>query len=53
MRKSNATQLVEPTKATATTDLDSDGVVEISGALRQLLADVFAFTQRRKISTGT
>ena len=35
------------------TDLSGDAVVEISGELRTLLADVFALYLRPRISTGT
>jgi starvation-inducible DNA-binding protein len=48
MRKSDATQLEERTKEATTTDLDSEAVAEISGALRPLLADVFALYVKTK-----
>jgi starvation-inducible DNA-binding protein len=48
MRNSDATQLEERTKEAATTDLDSDAVVDIPGALRQLLADVFTLYVKTK-----
>lgn len=37
MRNTDATQLDERTKETATTDLDSDAAVDIPGTLRPLL----------------
>ena len=50
MGKSAATQAKEQGKATfeVTTDLSRDDVVEISTALRQLLADVFALYVKTK-----
>ena len=48
MRNSGATQLTERTMETSTTDLDSDAVAGISGALRQLLADVFVLYVKTK-----
>lgn len=50
MVKSAATQAKEQEKAAfeATTDLSPNGVVEISTALRQLLADVFALYVKTK-----
>src|SRR5713226_2303877 len=50
MAKSAATQAKEQEKATleVTTDLSRDGVVEISTALRELLADVFALYVKTK-----
>jgi starvation-inducible DNA-binding protein len=50
MRKSDTTQSeARETEALKTpTDLSRDGVVEISGALRQLLADVFALYVKTK-----
>src|SRR6266699_3075286 len=48
MRNSGATQLAERTMETSTTDLDSDAVADISGALRQLLADVFVLYVKTK-----
>ena len=50
MRKSDATQLKRQEKDTfdTPTDLSRDAVVEISSALRQLLADVFALYIKTK-----
>ncbi len=50
MRKSDATQLKRQEKDTfdTPTDLSRDAVVEISSALRQLLADVFALYVKTK-----
>ena len=48
MRNSGATQLTERTMETSTTDLDSDAVAGISGALRQLLADIFVLYVKTK-----
>ena len=48
MRNSGATQLTERTMETSRTDLDSDAVADISGALRQLLADVFVLYVKTK-----
>ena len=50
MAKSAATQAKEAGKAAfeVTTDLSPNGVVEISAALRQLLADVFALYVKTK-----
>ena len=48
MRNSDATQLAERMNETTMTDLGSDAVVEIPGALRPLLADVFALYVKTK-----
>src|SRR5712691_10222574 len=48
MRNGDATQLGERTKEEAMADLGSDDVMEISGALRPLLADVFALYVKTK-----
>jgi len=48
MRNTDATQLEERMKEAVTSDLDGDAVVEISGDLRQLLADVFALYLKTK-----
>ena len=50
MKQSHATQTEEREKAAlkTPTDLSQDGVVEISDALRQLLADVFALYLKTK-----
>src|SRR6266849_2428898 len=50
MGKSAATQAKEQEKVTfkVTTDLSRDGVAEISTALRELLADVFALYVKTK-----
>jgi len=46
--KQYPTQLTERTKETGRTDSDSDAVADISGALRQLLADVFVLYVKTK-----
>jgi starvation-inducible DNA-binding protein len=48
MGKSAATQAREKVATEVPTDLSRDGVVEISTALRQLLADVFALYVKTK-----
>jgi len=50
MKQSHTTQTEQPEKAAlkTPTDLSHDGVVEISDALRQLLADVFALYLKTK-----
>ena len=51
MKSDSATQMKRSSEFAS--DLGSDAVVEISGALRKLLADVFALYVKPRTSTGT
>jgi len=55
MRKTEVTQLKkqQTNKVETPTGLSPDAVAEISGGLRQLLADVFVLYVKTKTSIGT